>query len=102
MAIRRVKLMTPQGEQGWRISSKKLARNQHTQYFGLCHWDKQLIEIDPRLDDETALRTIIHEPTHVALGRDYGEPAIERVEHNVYVAVCIWLKERYDIDIEES
>lgn len=95
-------MLTPTGDQDWSICQRRLSRNQHTQYFGLCHWDKRTIEIDPRLDNETALRTVIHELTHVALGRDYAEPAVERVEHNVYVGVCLLLLDRFGINLEEE
>lgn len=101
MAGRRVKMLTPQGSQDWRIVSRRLPRNQHTSYYGLCCFDKHAIIVDPRLDDETAIRTVIHEAAHVALGEDYGEPAIERIEHNVYVTLVQLLRSRFDIDMED-
>lgn len=92
MAGRR-KLLTPQGPQDWRIVFKQLSRG----YCGLCHFDKRTIEVCNRLSDELTMQSLIHEAAHVALGEDYGEPAIERIEHNVYVALLPWLKQRFDI-----
>lgn len=101
MAGRRVKFQTPQGEQDWSVVLKRLSRNQHQKVYGWCRWSNHTIEIDPRLDDEDYLRAVIHEATHAALGPDFDEPPIERVEHNTFVLLCHVLKERFDIDITE-
>lgn len=102
MAGRRIKVLTPTGQQDWRYISRRLPRNQHTAYYGLCNWAKRQIEVDPRLDAETKLRTLIHEFTHIAAGEDYAEPLIERVEHDVFLGVAIWLKEEHGINIQED
>ncbi len=96
MAGRR-KLLTPHGPEDWRVVFKNLPRN----YYGLCHWQRKAIEIAKGKCDEITLRTLIHEATHVAVGEDFNEPLIERVEHNVFVTLVPWLAQRFGIDMEE-
>ena len=33
-------------------------------YYGLCHFDKSLVEIDPRQTEEERLDTLLHELIH--------------------------------------
>jgi hypothetical protein len=102
MAGRRVKLQTPLGEQSWLVKLLHLARNQYTKVHGWCRWNNHTIEVDPRLDNEDYFRALIHEGSHVALGPDFDEPPIERIEHNVFVLICHALRERFDIDLTEE
>jgi len=49
-----------------RVKERSLARlgPRGTKYFGLYHYDKRLVEIEPKQNEEERLDTLVHELLH--------------------------------------
>ena len=95
-------LQTPSGNQKWKVKLTKLRPDEDGTVYGLCQFDKKTISVDDSHGLKLLIQTAIHEATHVALGEDYGEPAVERVEYNSFNVLWPLLEDYLDDCILES